>query len=173
MQIIERKQNNFEQITPQTLRESDRSIEVIAATETPARVFDPQRFAVVDETLLMSGAEISDSIPLTVEHERNASAVIGSFRDMRVDGGQLIGRVYFASDADSEKYYIRAKEGHLTKFSVVYPADSRESEYIDDGKTAMLQGRKFSGPMLITKRWKPLRRVSCWPMICLTIWTLR
>jgi hypothetical protein len=156
--LIHRKQTISGQFKPTTLNEKERSIEVVAATETPSMVYDPMRYEIVEEVLLMSGAQISNdmSIPLTVEHYRSAESVIGSFREMRIEGNELIGKVFFASDADADKYFIRTKEGHLNSFSITYPADNgRESVYVAEGETSVVQGKSYQGPILITTRWTP------------------
>jgi hypothetical protein len=156
--FIQRRQTIPDSVKPKTLDEKNRSIEVVAATETPSLVWDPVRYEEVNEILLMSGVELpkDDNIPLTVEHYRSADAVIGSFREMRIDAGALVGRVFFASDPDADKYFTRTKEGHLNSFSITYPAgDGRESVFIPKNETATIQGRVFSGPLLVTTRWQP------------------
>jgi hypothetical protein len=140
-----------------TLDEKTRSVEVVGATESPSTVWDPVRFEAVEEVILMSGCQIpaENSIPLTVEHERSAAAVIGSYRDMKVEGDELIGRVYFSEAPDADPYYIKVKEKHLKRFSITYPADDRVSVYIPDGQTSVVNGKSYAGPLLVTTQWKP------------------
>lgn len=140
-----------------TLDEKTRSIEVVGATESPAEVFDPERFEIIKEVLLMSGCQIpvDNSIPLTVEHERSAAAVIGSYRDMKIEGDELVGRTYFSEAPDADPYYIKVKERHLKQFSITYPANSRESVYIAEGQTTTVNGKQYTGPLLVTKKWTP------------------
>ena len=142
---------------PSTLDEATRSVEVIATTEDPAAVYDPARFEVVDEVLLMAGAKLprSGKIPLTIEHERSAGAVIGSFSEIKIDNGQMVGRVFFSSTADAEPYFTKIKEGHLNSFSITYSAADRESVYIGEGETSVINGKSYRGPLLVTKSWKP------------------
>ncbi len=142
---------------PSTLDEKTRSVEAVAVTEDPSAVWDPNRNEVVNEVLLMSGAKIprSAKIPLTIEHERSSGSVIGSFSEMRVEGGELVGRVYFSTAADAEPFYIKVREGHLNSFSITYPADSRDSVFIAEGETSVINGRSYHGPILVTKTWKP------------------
>lgn len=142
---------------PSTLEEKTRSLDVVAATESPSSVYDPARYEVIDEVLLMSGVQIpeSRSIPLTVEHDRSAGAVIGSLRDMRVEGDKLTGRVFFSEAEDATPYFIKVREGHLDSFSITYPASGRDSVYIAEGETSVVNGRSYAGPMLVTKSWAP------------------
>ena len=142
---------------PNTLDEETRSVEVVAATENPSEVYDPNRWEVVTEVLLMSGCQIPDEgqVPLTIDHYRGADAVIGSLREMRIENDELLGRVFFAGSPDAEPYWIKVKEGHLDRFSVTYPADDRDSVYVADGETAVIEGKRYEGPILVTKRWTP------------------
>jgi hypothetical protein len=142
---------------PATLDEAARSIEAVGATENPARIWDPERWEAVDEVLLMSGCVIPEGaqIPLTIEHERSAACVIGSYREMRIENRQLVGRAFFASDPDADKYYTRVRDGHLDSFSVAYRASGRESVWVPEGEALALEGQEFRGPVLVTKRWTP------------------
>lgn len=145
--------NSFEL---KTLNEENRSVEVIAATEKPAKIYDPERYEVVDEVLLMSGAKLKDEqIPLTVEHYRSAEDVIGSLRDIVFDNGKMTGRVYFSAAEDAEKYWTKVKENHLNRFSITYSARDRKSVWIDAGQTANINGKTYKGPLLVTTEWQP------------------
>ena len=146
-----------ESMRPSTIDMATRSVEVVGATETPALVYDPERYEVVNEVILMSGCEIpaDGSIPLTIQHENSASAVIGSYRDMKIEGDELVGRVYFSEASDAEPYWIKVKEKHLKRFSIVYSAVDRESVYIAENQTATVNGKTYTGPLLVTKKWKP------------------
>jgi len=132
-------------------------VEVVMATETRSKVFDPERWEVIEEVLLMSDVRLPDDgrIPLTVEHERHAGAVIGSVVDMRVEGKKLVGRAVFSRSADTEPYYVKVVEGHLNRFSVVYPADTRRTVWIDGGKEKKVNGKVYKGPVAVTKSWEP------------------
>jgi hypothetical protein len=154
--MVERFQAS-ESTKPTTIDDKTRSVEVVGATETPAEVWDPCRFEVCEEILLMSGCQIpaDNSIPLTVEHIRSAEAVIGSYRDMKVEGDQLVGRVFFSEAPDAEPYWIKVKERHLKKFSITYPAAERESVFIAEGQTTVVAGKAYTGPLLVTTKWTP------------------
>lgn len=140
---------------PDTIDEANRTVEVVAATETKSKIFDPVRYELIDEVLLMKGfvPPPDDKVPLTIEHERHAAAVIGSFINIRTSGKRLVGRVQFASSEDAEPYWIKVKEGHLDRFSITYPALDRDSVYIAENETAEVEGRKYKGPLLVTKSW--------------------
>jgi hypothetical protein len=144
-------------IKPGSLDVASRSVDVVGATENPSDVWDPQRWEIVKETLVMDGCEIpaSRQIPMTIEHQRSAEYVIGSFCDMRIEGDQLVGRAVFSASLDAEPYFIKVKEGHLNRFSIVYPADSRKSVFVEEDTTAVVNGRTYTGPILVTQSWQP------------------
>ena len=89
---------------PATLDEKTRSVLVTAATENPVQVFDYSRMEIVDEVLLMAGAELprSRQVVLLDSHSRvDSNSVIGSLRDISVDGDKLTGRAVFATEAET------------------------------------------------------------------------
>lgn len=74
---------------PETYNESDRSVEVVAATENPVSIYDWDR-GTIDEVLLMSGLIMPESrqVVLLDSHSRwGTSSVVGSYRDMKVAEG--------------------------------------------------------------------------------------
>jgi hypothetical protein len=154
-QLCYRKSVQFK-TSPATLDEKQRSVEVVGATEQAVEVFDPERWAVVREVLLMSGCEMpaTRQVPLIDSHQRDrgAASVLGSYRDMVVDGDQLLGRVHFSKAAEAESPWMKVREGHLTDFSVGYKPI--ESAWIPEGESKAIKGRTFQGPVKITSRWR-------------------
>ena len=141
---------------PSSLDAANRSVEVVGATEEPVEVYDFERWEVVREVLLMDGCELPRmrQIPLQDTHQRGTTAsTLGSYRDMRVDGGQLLGRAFFSSVAEAESPWVKVREGHITDFSVGYR--QVESTWIPEGESAVIRGRTFKGPLRVTSRWRP------------------
>ncbi|MFH1060390.1 MAG: hypothetical protein V1797_17135, partial [Pseudomonadota bacterium] len=102
---------------PSTFNESERSVEVVAATEAPVRVFDYQRWEEVDEVLLMSGLNpLPEQVPLLDAHSRGSavSVLLGSARGFRVDGERLLARAGLSQVEAGEKALTLIREGHLT-----------------------------------------------------------
>ena len=146
----------------QTLDEKTRSVLVIAATETPVQVFDYSRMEIVDEVLLMAGAELPKSrqVVLLDAHSRvDSSSVIGSLRDIGVDGDKLTGRAVFSSEAES--IWTKVREGHIRAVSVGYRVI--EAKYIPAGESMEIKGRKFTGPLKVATRWA-LKELSVVPI---------
>ena len=149
--------------SPQSLDTEARSVEVVASTESPVRIFDFTR-GPIDEVLLMDGLTLPDSgqVPLLDAHRRTSSrAVIGSFRDMRAEGGQLIGRAHFSETSGGRDAFQLVREGHLTDFSVGYLVE--KAQFIPDGETQTVMGREFTGPVKVVTAWT-LKELSTVPI---------
>lgn len=149
---------------PATLDDASRSFEAIGATEAPCEIYDYQRGEIVAEVLLMDGLELpkSSQVPLLDSHERwDTRSVLGSYRDMRTDADKLVGRVFFSKSPEAESPWTKAKEGHLTDFSVGYRVIS--SQWVPDGETANFKGRSFKGPVRVTTRWR-VKELSICPI---------
>ena len=150
--------------TPATLDADSRSFEVIGATEAPVEVFDYERLEVVPEILLMDGCEMPGNrqVPLLDTHNRwDTASVLGSYRQMDVAKDQLVGRVFFSNTTEAESPYTKAREGHLTDFSVGYRVI--ESQWVDAGQKATVRGRSFEGPLRVTTRWR-VKELSICPI---------
>jgi len=149
---------------PSTLDDEKRSVEVIGATENPVEVYDWERYEVVKEILLMEGCELpqNNQVPLLDAHSRYSTAsVMGSYRELEILNGQLMGRAYFSTVGTVEDTYTKVKEGHLTDFSIGYRVI--ESTWIPDGQKAKIRGGIFEGPVKVATRWR-LKELSTVPI---------
>ena len=131
-----------------------RSKTVVIATETPVQRFDDYRGEVINEVLLMSGVEFrTDKRQLPIVDSYDTSTVrniVGSVRNIRVDGTRLIGEVYWASDAEAQAIAAKWAEGHLSDFSIT--GAPKEILGIERGQ----KWRSIEGPADIIVRWTPL-----------------
>lgn len=150
---------------PASLDAEARSVEVVCSTESPVSVIDWERYEVVDEVLLMSGCEMpaARQIPLLNSHYRgDISSVLGSCRDLRIEGGELIGRAHYsAADPVAEQAWQKTREGHLTDYSIGYRVI--ESTWIPEGQSQTIAGRSFRGPVKVATKWK-VRELSTCPI---------
>jgi hypothetical protein len=140
-------------IVPKSLREEDRSVEFVASTERPVRVFDWERGEPVDEVLLSSGLIIpaNGQVPFQDAHARNSVAdTLGSMRQFRDESGMKIGRAFFSRKPKAVEAFQDVQDGHLTDVSVGY--EPTASAYIPRGETQIIQGRSYSGPVKVTTR---------------------
>jgi hypothetical protein len=141
-------------IAPTSYREEDNSVEFVLATEEPVRVFDWQRFEVVTEVIQAAGVNLpkNKQIPLINSHDRsNIDNILGSVRDIRVDGDSVIGRLYFSKEETAQRALNKIREGHLDSGSVGY--EQAESVWVPEGENTVINSKTYSGPMLITKSW--------------------
>lgn len=148
---------------PSTLDEKTRSVEVVMTTEEPARVYDYER-GVISEVLLMSGAQMpaNNQLVLLDAHSRYETAnVIGSARQMKLEGPQMIGRAFYSTAPEAESPWIKTREGHLTDYSIGYRVD--EAVWVGEGKTEIIEGRLFQGPVQVATKWTP-RELSAVPI---------
>ncbi len=149
---------------PASLDEKTRSVEVVGATENRVRVYDWQRGEVIEEILLMSGLKLPDSrqVVLLDSHSRwSTGTVLGSYRDMRVEGGQLLGRAHYSTAPEAESPWTKVREGHLTDYSVGYRVE--EAVWVPAGKSAEIDGRRFTGPVSVVTAWS-VSELSCCPI---------
>jgi hypothetical protein len=142
-----------------------RSVEAVFTTETPVLVRDQRSYDLIDEVLRMDGAEIPDRISMLNNHFRySLDDVLGSGREMRVENGQLLGRLYFADDDASERAWKKTRAGHLPDVSVGY----RVVDGVDiaAGTTATVNGRSYTAgkrTLRVVTKWQP-REISLVPV---------
>jgi len=141
-------------VNPSTFREADNSVEFILATEEPAMVWDWQRFEVVKEIITSDGVVLPKNrqIPLVDSHDRSTiENILGSVRDIKQENNQVIGRLYFAATESAQRALAMVRDGHIDSGSVGY--EQQDSAWIPDGESLVNNGRSFSGPVLLTKKW--------------------
>ena len=117
----------------------------MAATETPVKMWIEGR-GVVDEVLLMSGAQLPESgqIPLIDSHMRwSTENVIGSVRNLSIKKRELYGQDHYSKDERAEKIFQKGIEGHLPDRSIVYIV--HEYDHIRDGETKKYSGKNYTG----------------------------
>lgn len=145
-------------ITPSTLNEDNRSVEATITTDEVTQVFDYHSRRIVDEVLRMDGVQIPDQTPLIENHSRwNLDNIVGSVRDLRVDGQRLMGRLYFAeNDERADKDWNKVRQGHLRAVSVGYHVD--ESVIIEAGQEMKVGGREYEAgerALRVAIKWTP------------------
>ena len=148
----------FAEIRQETAKEDARSVEVVIATENPVERYDEYRGIVVREILEMDGIVFRGGrtqLPIVDSHDRSSVAnVLGSVRNMRIEGDELVGDAYFASDEESQRAFKKLREGHLTDFSIT--ASPQESAFIERGKQyTTKRGTSVVGPADIVTQWMP------------------
>jgi len=147
---------------PASWDEETRSLEMVGATENPVDEIDWARYEIVPTVLRMDGCQLpaNGQLPLLDTHRRyDTSTVIGSFRELRVEGKQLVGRAFFSTAKEATGPALKVSEGHITDCSIA--RKDLESTYIPDGQTGIVGGRSYSGPIRIVTKWKPTELSIC------------
>ncbi len=138
--------------------------DVVVATETPVRRYDEDRGYVISEVLLMEGMVLrkgQQQFPIVDSHDdRTVRNIFGSIRDLEIRDGELHGKPYFASDAESQAICTRMNEGHITDFSIT--AEPLESMFVPHGQSyTTKRGVTVEGPAVIHVRWQPHNASIC------------
>lgn len=144
----------------QSVDEDARSFEAVAASETPAQMFDYRAWEPIDEILLARGGMFPEQIPLLANHRRaNLEDQIGSARDFRMEGDRWIGRGFVCKavgDNDPvERIWRRVADGHLRAVSIGY----KIANYVDiaAGKRQKVGDREFVAgdrTLRVTTEWQ-------------------
>lgn len=150
----------------ETINEEEHSIEATIATENPVEVWDRKRWEVVDEILLMEGAQLPPDVRMLATHDRwSLDSVLGSARNIRRENGAIVARLHFVhGDKEADKAWNKVRQDHLKDTSIGYRVF--DSTMIEPGQTATVAGRKFTArnlPLKISAIWKP-KEVSLTPI---------
>lgn len=144
------------QVRSETIDDKSRSVEAVLSTENPVRVFDWETGEVIEEVLRVDGAELPQQMPLLNSHQRNGiENVIGSIRQIRKAAPEIIGRLFFAEDEQSEKAWQKVRGRHVTDVSIGYRVD--EAAMIQPGMSGMVVGRSHTAGKLrlrVATKWK-------------------
>lgn len=146
-------------VRAESVDEQERSVEAVLSTDTIASVFDFSTYRMIDEILLPDGAEHGQQVPLLESHMRYSTGdVLGSIRNIRVEDGKLVGRLFFAEGDDAaEKAWNKVRQGHITDVSIGYRAIDGEYTDIKPNTTQRVYGKEYTAgerTLRITRRYK-------------------
>lgn len=147
---------------PKSCDPEARTVEFVAATERPVRMWDWDNGGEIDEVLLMQGAVLprGRQIPLLDTHSRyGVDDVLGSARDLRVEENELVSTVHLSKVGKADETLTKIAEGHLTDCSIGY----RISDYttVRKGEQAVIGGRTWKGPVRVVTSWIPKELSVC------------
>jgi phage head maturation protease len=131
------------QLRAATVNAEQRTVEATISTGDPVEVYDWRRGETIDEVLLPEGARIPSQMPMLANHSRSSLRdVLGSVRDLRVDGNSVAGRLHFAESEDADHAWQMVRGGHLTDVSVGYRV--MQSTEIAAGQTATVLSKQYT-----------------------------
>ena len=147
-----------------TFDEKTRSIEAVLATGARVLVFDMGRWEVLEEILLMDGVRFAKQVPYTDTHDRSTIAkMLGSTRDMRIEGNELIGRNYCANTPEGDRALSLIRDRHLQDNSVSYSVD--KFERIGPGESKEVDGKRYRAgkkyALRIAQKWTVKGNAAC------------
>lgn len=144
------------------------SVKFTATTESPATVWDWERYDFVQEVLRADGCILpaSGRVPVLDSHNRNrVSDVLGSAGDFvpaLVDGMEALDcTVAFSGEPEGKSAAGKVREGHLTDVSVGY--NVTESFWVPENEKQIIAGREYTGPVKVSTKWE-LRELSITPI---------
>lgn len=145
-------------VRAETADDATLSVECDLATDGPVTVMDPENWRIIEERLISTGFDSPGQIPLLDSHNRwSVGSVLGSIRNLRIEGNKVVGRMFFArGDAAAESAYRKVKDKHITDVSVGYRAVS----YVDipAGQSHDVDGTKYTASadrtLRITTKWR-------------------
>jgi hypothetical protein len=148
---------NF-QVRAATINEEQRSVDAVISTDAPVEVWDWRSGSVIDEVLLAEGTRLPSQMPMLANHDRwSLDSVLGSIRELRADGGSIVGRLYFArDDAEADKAWNKVRQSHIVDVSVGYRVN--DAVEIQPGQTAVVNGRQFTAgkrALRVATDWTP------------------
>ena len=147
------------QVRLDTLDTDNRTVEATIATDTPVTVYDMKRWEPVLETLVMDGVVLPKTrqVPMLDAHNRfTLGSVIGSTRDIRVEGNALVARNHFADTDSGRSAFELVRDKHVTDNSIGYRVT--ESTIVEPGKKKKINGRFYTAPgempLRVSTQWE-------------------
>lgn len=133
------------------------TLSAVIASEHPVERWDELRQEVVSEILLMSGLEFRDGktqLPIVDSHDRSTVRnVLGSIRDIHIEGDEAVGRTEWARDQYSQESMMKVVDGHINDFSIT--ADPLEVVEVPRGVVGTFGEKQITGPANVVTRWQP------------------
>jgi len=146
---------------PETIRDSDFSVEFVLSNEKPVRVWSWERWEVINETLISSGFSLREGsngqIPLQDSHDTSTIVSnLGAVREIRSvtedDGNKIVGRLFFdVSDDIGKRAFEKVKNGFIDSGSIGY--EHQERSWIPENEKLAFNGKEYAGPMQLVYRW--------------------
>lgn len=120
------------------------TFEITAYTGAPIQVFGFYSPVIVDLTGLKAA---SQTIPVLLGHDPDR--IVGQTNAVSIGAEVKIGGLVTGDNAHAQEVTSQAKNGFRWQASIGASVDRRE--FLDAGKTATVNGREISGPMVIAR----------------------
>lgn len=161
--MIQQMIDNKRSLSIKTFDKAARTVEAVMATETPVMVPDWNVGEMVDEVLLMTGAEIPEQVPLLDTHDDSSvEKQLGSTRSIRIEGGLMIGVRHFDNSKESDKALGLIEGGHLTDGSIRYQYEN--PIYVEPRKSVEINNKRYQANeryLRIATKWRLIEDSVC------------
>jgi hypothetical protein len=114
-------------VTPPTAKDNTISFTMVSDDNGGTR-YSWDTGELYEERLDPAGAGFESLTTFFKDHERSVDSAIGRVKDVRVEGGTVIGDVIFGSGAAEQDVYRKYTEGILTDVSIGYRINSYKVE---------------------------------------------
>lgn len=140
------------------------SVQVVIATDSPVKRYDEDRKIVVHEILEMGGIRFRsgrNQVPIVDSHDDSSvQNILGSVRDLRVEGGELIGNAHFGRKRVAREALQDVVDGHITDFSIT--AIPEQADFVERGTIYRNgSGAEVEGPVSAVNGWVPINASLC------------
>lgn len=164
IQAATRPVMRFAAIRSEMVPGDNAGVPIVVATENPVQRYDEDRSEIVSEVLAMDGIILRagrSQIPIVDSHDdTTVRNVLGSVRNLRVEGDELVGEAFFAHDDDSQDARQKLIDGHITDFSITAMPDA--SMFVARGQTyTTSRGNVVEGPAVVVTNWTPHNASIC------------
>lgn len=143
-----------------TWNEEARTVEAVIATDDAVMVYDWRSEQMVQEVLrmdLMTMPEGSQIVLLDSHARWSLDTVLGSIRDIRAEGSDLVGTLHFVEgDADVDKIVRKVAQGHIRDISIGYRVKTHEQ--VRRGETLTVRGVEYKAEthrIMVATDWEP------------------
>jgi HK97 family phage prohead protease len=149
-------EKHFDQcrLLPESLNESDRTVELVFTTSSPVRMYGytDKGFEQFKEVLSMDPSHVKlermkKGAPLLDSHDRfgGIRSQLGVVEDVWVSGDELQGRVRFSKQEAGEHAFQDVKDGIIKNASIGYRVYKYDDISSDDDKIRTLKAVKWEG----------------------------
>ena len=126
-----------------TLDEEAQTVDAVISTDDAVYVYHPGR-GVIREVITRGAFDpLPNQIPLFEEHAAGVSFQLGSARNLRVEGSELVATIHYDPDHSDRaaRAWSLARKGHAVHYSIGYMP--REMSLVRKGEEEEIDGQKY------------------------------
>ncbi len=141
----------LESLEQRQINTDERWVEFVAATEGGVETWSGRRYLRISGVVLKRYKK--NPVILDTHNRYEAGAVVGR-GEVRVEGRELVVRVYFAETERAETIWQLVKGGFINAVSVGYIPDVKNTIELAEGQVDGEGDSAIKGPAVVIKRWE-------------------